>query len=133
MLTREFLMSGHAMLTVNPSPAFIAARAQLGEEYHDEYGYLVERVHLNGPHWPAQYFVKAKVRSKRGNVTYAYLGEMDAKTGMIRMTSRSSFPETATRVKVARSIFKRIWEGQLSVVLDAGWQVSDANALVAVA
>lgn len=133
MIDRDFVTSGHAFINVYPSPAFIAARAQLGDEYHDEYGYLVERVHLNGPHWPPQYFIKSKVARKRG-VEYVYLGELDAKTGSVKLTKRSAFPETATRVTVIRRILARIWEGKGELVERAGWRVVNADdACVAVA
>lgn len=125
MITREFVAAGHAIFTVEVPATFVQVQALLGNEYHPHYTYRVERVELKASadgRFPARtaYFV-ASLTGPDNTSDYTYLGELDAKTGDVRLTKKSAFPETASRVRVLRKVLARVWAGEQDAVTGAGW------------
>jgi hypothetical protein len=125
MLTKNFFTAGKAIFTVEPSEAFVTAKAQLGETFHPHYTYRVDRVEMEAKgQWPAKtcYFVKA-LSGPDNTSDYVYLGMLDAETGEVRLTQKSAFPATATRVLVVQRVLKAIFDGRGGQIAAAGWKV----------
>jgi hypothetical protein len=124
VITKQFVLAGDAIFTVEPPETFKAAMAQVGREFHDHYTYRVEKVDFDGP--PTQnnsmYFVKA-LTGPDNTRDYVYLGVLVPSSGYVRLTRKSAFPETATRVQVVRRVLARIFAGEEAVIEEAGWSV----------
>lgn len=126
MVTANFLTAGNAIFTVAPSPAFIAAQAAVGVEFHAHYTFRIEKVEMKAtPKYPARtaYFV-ASLTGPDNTADYTYLGEFKPATGEIVMTFKSAFPETSTRVRVARRVVAAVVAGKGAAITAAGWEVT---------
>ena len=118
MIGIDYITAGRTISTARPSAAWLAARA--GEKWHSEYRYEVDRV-PSDTGGPDVFFVRAAAGADKKT---AYLGILDAKTGAVRMTTKSSFPEHSTRVVILRRILKAIWEGRGGEIERHGWTVT---------
>jgi hypothetical protein len=125
MITKQFVTGGKAIFSVEVPEAFIAAQKQIGVEFHPHYTYRVDRVEMPGNDlYPARtcYFVKA-LTGPDNTADYVYLGMLDAATGEVRLTAKSAFPATATRVRVAQRVLAALWAGNGDKIAAAGWDV----------
>lgn len=125
MVTKQFVLAGDAIFTVEPSDTFREAMAQLGREYHEHYTYRVESVTFPAKGvWPAttHYFVKS-LAGPDNTSDYVYLGTLNPDTGEVRITKKSAFPETATRVQIIRKVLARLIKDEGKLIEDAGWKV----------
>jgi hypothetical protein len=130
MINATFVTGGKATFTVEVPAAFIGAKAQLGETWHPHYTYRVERVEMKATDkFPAKtcYFVKS-LNGPDNTADYVYLGMLDEKTGDVKLTAKSAFPETATRVKVLRRVLAVLWAGEGDKIAAAGWDVHHEGA-----
>jgi hypothetical protein len=123
-MTRDTLTSGTVTLTVTLPETFTLARRLLGEDWHDEYRYRIERVE-NGTSPPSfflsAYTTNARYPDKPGR--YVYTGCVHPLKGSVRLTSKSAFPATATRVRVADRVLSAIFAGRADAIAAAGWRV----------
>ncbi len=124
MISKDFVVAGSAVFTVEPAEAFIAAQAQLGNEWHPHYTYRVEKVEFEKLGEPKRtcYFVKA-LTGPDNTGDYTYLGMLNLQTGGVQMTAKSAFPETATRVRIVRRVLAALWRGEAANVEATGWKV----------
>lgn len=125
MVTTQFLTAGNAIFTVEVPEHFRVAQSQVGREFHPHYTYRVEKVELKAtPKYPARtaYFVSS-LTGPDNTADYTYLGEFRPETGEVRLTGKSAFPETATRVMVVRRVLAAIVAGNGHKVTAAGWTV----------
>lgn len=119
-LTRDSLTAGRVILTVRPDPTWRRSRELLGEEWHEEYTYLLERV----PGDRYSLFLKtfttdARHPDKPGR--FVYTGVIDPFKGGLRLTRNSAFPASATRVKVADATLRAIFTGRAGDIAKHGW------------
>ncbi len=125
MITKQFITAGEAIFTVVPPAAFVAARNQLGEQWHEHYTFRVSKVELKASadgKFPARTaFFIASLTGQDNTSDYTYLGEL--KDGVVKLTKKSAFPETATRVIVARRVLAAIFAGNADKIAAAGWEV----------
>lgn len=125
MITKTFLTAGDAIFTVEPSAEFLAAQQQLGNEYHPHYTYRIARVELKASgNYPARTaFFVSSLTGRDNTSDYTYLGELIPATGEVRLTRKSAFPETASRVRILRRMLTRIWDGEGDAITNAGWKL----------
>lgn len=119
MIGIDYITAGRAVLTVRPPAAWLEARK--GQKWHSEYRYEIDRVEPETASGRPSFFVRAAAGD---DVKPAYLGVLDARTGDVRMTRSSSFPEHSTRVVILRRVLKAIWEGRAGEIERHGWTVS---------
>lgn len=119
---RSVLTSGTVVVTVRPDPHWRAARALLGEEWYESYTYRIERVEEGRNIF---FFLHTLTTNRKGeNPRYVYTGVIHPTLGTLRMTAKSAFPDTATRVRVARRVFEAIFKGNGAAVEAANWTVT---------
>lgn len=124
-MTRDILTSGTVTFTVTLPETFTLARRLLGEDWHDEYRYRIERVEsaTGGPPslFLSAYTVNPRSPDKPGR--YVYTGVVHSLKGSVRLTSKSAFPATATRVRVADRVLSALFAGRADAITAAGWRV----------
>ncbi len=117
---RYTLTAGTVDLTVKPSETFILARRLLGDDYHDEYTYRLVNDHDRVLWLSTLTYPKNSEKPPK----WVYTGMVDLKTGAVRLTTKSAFPATATRVKVANRVLMALFAGRAADVEKAGWTVT---------
>jgi hypothetical protein len=123
MISKEFLLSGDAIFTVIPAPAFRDAVP----DSQDHYTFKVERVEFEGPNAKTMYFIKSLAGSDNTS-DYVYMGVVDTVfLKGVKLTAKSAFPETSTRVRIASRVVSRILAGDGDKIAEAGWDVKHAG------
>lgn len=128
MLTREFVLSGDATFSVETPDTYRLAQAQLGREFHERYTFRVTRREFDGGR-RVFYFVHSVTEAGK----CVYLGILEPVTARLRLTDRSAFPATATRVMVATRVLTRLMRNESAAIVAAGWTLrKEAAPAVAV-
>ena len=120
-MTANDLTTG-CTFTVRVPETFVRAQQLLGNDrWKAEYTFAVERVELPASEWGPGRTMLAVYSVDNGR--RVYLGELDARTGEVRLTKKSAFPATATRVLVCRRTLARVAAGQEAAIKAAGWEL----------
>lgn len=123
VINRQWITAGHAIFTVQTSPEAVAAG------YATHYTYRVERVEMpaKGP-YPAsvRHFIGV-LRGQDNTNDYVYMGMIDANTGSIKLTTKSAFPSTAKRFRIACRVLARVWAGETDKINAGGWSIHHAG------
>jgi hypothetical protein len=123
-MTRDILTSGTVLLTVKLPETFVLARRLMGDVWHDEYRYRLERV--ENEHGPATIFLSTYTTNDRypdKPGRYVYTGVVHPLKGHVRLTAKSAFPAHATRVRVADRVLAALFAGRKDAIDAAGWSV----------
>lgn len=94
MLTRQFVLAGHAIFTVSNATG-------------DRYTFRVTHKKASD-RWPAVWFI-AMLTGPNNEMDYTYVGKVDPKAGAVMLTGKSAYPATAMPVKVANFGLRVIW------------------------
>ncbi len=118
------LTSGTVLLTVVPCPIWRRVRELLGDEYHPEYRYRIERVEHDSGHtlFLHTWTVSPRYPDRAGK--WVYTGIVHPRLGTIRLTTKSAFPAHATRVKVAEHVLRAIFGNRAGDIERANWTVT---------
>lgn len=124
--TRDVLTSGKVILTVTLPETFVAARNLLGEGWHPEYRYRIERVENPNGGLPAIYIRTYTTNPRKPDSpgSYVYTGAVHPRTGAVTLTRSSAFPATATRFRVADKVLRALFGGRAADVAAAGWELN---------
>ncbi len=129
-MTRDTLTAGTVIITVRPDLAFLTSRRLLGEEWHDEYKYKLERVGTD-----ARFDLYLRTWSKNERYPdkcgrWVYTGAVHPWSGKVSLTTSSAFPETkkdgkiCTRLAVARHVLEALFTGRDAEIAWHGWEVN---------
>ena len=111
-VTREYVLAGKAIFTVEPAKQ---DQERLGLKAH--YTYKVSNPSEDKP-----FFVSVLI-GPQNTSDYAYLGILDPKTGALRLTAKSQFPNDSWQVKVFGRVVAQVWAGGQRKIEDAGWML----------
>lgn len=96
MISREFVLAGEAILTVeNPAGdhyTYQVLRSEASEQYDECFFVRL----LTGPD---------------NTRDYSYIGMLDPKTGEVRRTAKSKLPDDAVPIRVIRWALRIVWRG----------------------
>lgn len=120
--TRDTMTAGTVYVTVSLPENFVRAQALLGNEWHPTYRYRIDRSDDGRTFFLSAYTVPARKPDAAGR--YVYTGLLHPQKGSVRLTTRSAFPQHATRVRVADRVFQALFAGRLDAITAAGWEVS---------
>lgn len=127
MLTRDALTSGTVTVSVTPAETFVLARRLLGDDYADSYTYRITRV--ENAHGAPTLFLSVLTERRSGSPSFVYVGIVHPLKGSIRLTTKSAFPSTAKRVRIADRVLQSLFAGRADAITGAGWSV-EANVEV---
>jgi hypothetical protein len=105
MITKDFLLAGHAIFTVENTTG-------------DHWTYRVSACEGN----PDIMFVSL-LTGPQNTSDYTYLGLLIVKDAIVRLTKKSAYSEDTKAVQIIRRVICRLYDGQGSVIEAAGWKV----------
>jgi hypothetical protein len=110
MITREFILAGKAIFTLEVAPAWADAN---GTPAH--WTFKVRGKELDDGSGNRIFFVSL-LTGPDNESDYAYLGVLNPETGEVRLTKASKFSETTLAVRLVRRVFARIWAGEQGAI-----------------
>jgi hypothetical protein len=117
MITREFILAGKAIFTLEVAPAWADAN---GTPAH--WTFKVRGKELDDGSGNRIFFVSL-LTGPDNESDYAYLGVLNPETGEVRLTKASKFSETTLAVRLVRRVFARIWAGEQGAIEAAGFRL----------
>ena len=116
MITKEFILSGQAIFTVECPKSFQDAT---GAPAH--YTYRI-RHNAASDRWPESYFAQL-LTGPDNTRNFTYLGKVGKDHGELWLTAKSKMGEGATAVCLLKRVLARIFAGQGDQIEAAGFQV----------
>ncbi len=128
-ITKQFVVAGRAVFTVEPAESYIAYWASKGVVVKSHYTYRVEYKEANGK-WAESWFIKL-LSGPDNTSSYTYLGKLELPTHEneklcpanlgVRLTPKSRFNATAQPVQIIRKVISRLHtDGKVEDV--KGWK-----------
>jgi hypothetical protein len=116
MVDRTFVAAGNATFTVEIPEAF-----STHNHTPAHYTYRVRYKPAEGK-WGEAWFVSL-LTGPDNTSDYSYLGMLNAQTGEVRLTAKSSQSDASWSVRILRRVLTRLWAGQGEEIAAAGWKV----------
>jgi hypothetical protein len=116
MISREFVLAGRAVFTVEP-PAATCQRF----DFKSHYTFKVKHKEASGQYREA-WFVQ--LLSGPDNASdYMYLGMLHAQTGAVRTTDKSCLTSDSIPVRIVDKVLRAIFGSRSDAISEAGWKV----------
>lgn len=122
-MTAYDLATGRVTLMITLPENFVLSRHLLGDTtWAPSYTYRIDRVD-NDHGTGFTLFLATLTDRGRKSPTFVYTGIVHPLKGCVRLTAKSAFPATATRVRVASRVLEAICAGRTDAIIAAGWSV----------
>jgi hypothetical protein len=135
MITKEFILAGHAIFTVQPTAQYVAEHAKART--------LVGGIIIAGcrPHYTYKVMFAKKANGSEDNEirfamllngsdnesNYRYLAVLNVENGSIFSGQKYRHKEFTYGFIILRHVLKAIWEGRSEEIERNGWQVHHAG------
>lgn len=112
VLTRPFLLSGKATITVAIPKEFVSKN-----QTPDHYTY---QIRVTGKRDAAYVWL---LNGPDNINSYVYLAQLNMKSGEVSVTRKSAFPKGAWPVVIADRVLQRLFANEQHVIEERGWKV----------
>lgn len=116
MVTKEFILAGNAIFTVEIEAKFAAAN-----DLPPHYTFKVRHKPAGGGYGET-WFVSL-LTGPDNTSDYSYLGMLYPETGFVRVTAKSAYRPESWPVRVLSRILAAVWENDLARVENHGWAI----------
>jgi hypothetical protein len=117
MVSRDFILAGKAIFTIEPSAAFVAANPTAKAHYT----FRVVHKEAEGG-YPEAYFVSMLTGADNEN-DYTYVAKLDPAYGHVNLTRGSHVTAASHPYRILARVIARIWADEGDVIEAAGWKV----------
>jgi len=117
-ITREFILAGRALFTLEVPGSWTAANP----DCQPHYTFKVKGKELDDGSGKMIYFVSL-LAGPNNDADYAYLGVLNAETGEVKLTKASKMGQDCWPVKLIQRVAARIWAGEQEAIEAAGFKL----------